>query len=158
MRGKRPYIKNLLPATRERARELVVEGKLLDALKLVRNATGVSYREAKEYVDGVKLEVTAETVPAELEARALTMIGQGRPIKAVLVVREAGLSLIDAKKYVDALREGRLKARHAGPDGRLSDRVRAFKAAGDHDSAIAITRAETGMTHDEAVRFVDALE
>jgi hypothetical protein len=39
----------------------------------------------------------------------------------------------------------------------LSDRVRAFKHAGDYESAVAIVCAETGMGRDEAARFVEAL-
>jgi hypothetical protein len=159
VRDRRTYIANLLPATRDRARELVVDGKLLVAIKLVRKATGISYREAKEYIDGVRVEVTAEAVPAEIEGRAVALIAEG---KVTVAVREtaqgAGLGLRDAYSYVQALRAGRLKARGAGPDGRLSDRVRAFMAAGDYESAIALTRAETGMTHNEAERFVAALE
>jgi hypothetical protein len=49
-------------------------------------------------------------------------------------------------------------ARVAPPSGMLSERVRAFMTAGDVAAAIALVRAETGMTQAEAERFVDALD
>jgi hypothetical protein len=52
----------------------------------------------------------------------------------------------------------RSRPRSTQPSGMLSERVRAFKAAEDVAAAIALVRAETGMTQTEAERFVDALD
>ncbi|MBA9007646.1 50S ribosomal protein L7/L12 [Thermomonospora cellulosilytica] len=91
------------------------------------------------------------------EARAL--VDKGQLIHAVKVVRQhTGMSLKDAKDYVDAVKDGRAPRPLEPRTGRLSDRVRAFRDSGDRDSALALVQAETGMTREEAARFVDALD
>ncbi|SNT01057.1 Ribosomal protein L7/L12 C-terminal domain-containing protein [Actinomadura meyerae] len=149
----------LLPEAYERVVRLVAEEKYIPAIKLVREATGLGLKEAKEYVDGLKGQVFAQQVPPEVQAKARAMIGEGRTKPAVKMVRaETGLGLRAAKDFIDALREGRVHApADTGPGGLLSDRVRAFLAAGDHASAVALVCAETGMRPDEAERFVAAL-
>jgi hypothetical protein len=57
--------------------------------------------------------------------------------------------------FAAAMSRSRLRA--TPPSGMLSERVRAFKAADDVAAAIALVRAETGMTQAEAERFVNAL-
>ncbi|WP_433462131.1 ribosomal protein L7/L12 [Spirillospora sp. CA-128828] len=152
MKSSVPYV---LPEARERVIELVSRGQYLPAIKLVREATGAGLKEAKEYVDGLKGEAFGRVVPPEVQAKARALIADGRwKDAAKLVRRDTGLGLRASKDYVDAVREGRMPPQ---PGAVLSDRVRAFKAAGDHESAIALVRAETGMQWDEAQRFVDAL-
>ncbi|MFI0447205.1 ribosomal protein L7/L12 [Actinomadura sp. 6N118] len=103
-------------------------------------------------------------VPATTYAAVLRLLHDRKVIHAVKRVREdTGLGLKEAKDYVDGVRDGHIQAPGpagpAGPAGMpLSDRVRAFKAAEDFESAIAVVRAETGMTRAEATRFIDALE
>jgi ribosomal protein L7/L12 len=146
---------NILPETRVRALELVATGKRGAAVKLVRRATGVGSKEAKEYVDGLKAEVLARSVPAEVEARAVSLIARGKWIDAAKEVRESSpLGLKDAKDYVDGLRSGALRTRGEGSD--LSARARALKAT-DHESAIALVQTETGMRREEAECFIAAL-
>lgn len=145
---------NILPETRVRALELVAAGKPGAAVKLIRRATGTGRNKAEEYVNGLKAEVLARSVPDELAERAVALVAQGRWIEAAKEVREGSpLGLKDAKDYVDGIRAGVLRPRESD----LSSRVRALKAT-DRDSAIALTQSETGMTRDEAARFVDALE
>jgi ribosomal L7/L12-like protein len=96
-------------------------------------------------------------------ARVRDMMAQGQKIQAIKLVREeTRMGLKDAKDYVEALAAGRIAPGFPGaaPWGGspLSDRVRSFKAAGDPSSAVALVRAETGMTQAEAERFVDALD
>ncbi|WP_242891222.1 hypothetical protein [Actinomadura litoris] len=150
-------VHNALPETRDRAMKLVADGKPVAAVRLVRKATGADLLSAKVYVDGLKVEFLAGRVPAEVEARARALVAEGEPREAVKhVVRTAGLGLKDGKQYVDALRDGQLPgAAAAGP---LSERVRAFVTSGDRPSAVALVSAETGMTPEEADRFVDALD
>src|SRR5690606_16814464 len=111
--------------------------------------------------------------------RVRALLAEGRRKDAVKMVRkEAGLDSRGAKDYVGAIQGGYLPAAPpvgaapAGPppvpqqgawgqgawgQGTLSDRVRAMKRLGDHESAIATVCAETGMTRDEARAFVEAL-
>lgn len=101
----------------------------------------------------------AGRVPAQAQAVALELVRQGKLIQAVKEVRQAtGLSLKEAKDFCEALRDGRVPPQPVVGGGMLSDRVRAFRDAGDHASAVAMVRAETGMSQSEAVRFVNALD
>jgi hypothetical protein len=87
------------------------------------------------------------------------MVGEGRPIAAAkYVVRATDLGLRDGKQYVDAMRAGLIATSGGTADRPLSERVRAFIAAGDVPSAIALVRSETGMGAREAELFVAALE
>lgn len=153
-----PSARHLLPETRERVDELIGEGRLIPAIKLVREATGLGLKDAKEYVDGLKGEVLARRVPPEVHAKVRAMIAGGKVKPAVALVRvETELGRQAAKDYVDAVLTGRVQVHPAERSGTLSDRVRAFEQAGDHASAVALVCAETGMSRDEAARFVDAL-
>lgn len=91
-------------------------------------------------------------------ARVRALMSQGQKIQAIKLVREeTRMGLKDAKDYVEAMAAGRIAPGLPG-GGPLSERVRSFKAAGDPASAVALVRAETGMTQSEAERFVDALD
>ncbi|WP_067797741.1 ribosomal protein L7/L12 [Actinomadura formosensis] len=151
-------VQYLLPEAHARVAELVAEQRYIQAIKLVREVTGAGLAEAKEYVDGMKGEIFARRVPPEVQARARAMIAEGKVKPAIKMVRvETELGLQAAKDYVHALREGRVHAPPPGGHAVLSDRVRAFKYSGDHESAIALVCAETGMRRDEAARFVEAI-
>jgi len=112
---------------------------------------------------------------AEAEIREL--IGRKQKIQAIKVMREqTGLGLKDAKDLVEALAAGRpvaaapayplspeplrpglLSPEPLSPEPSLSDRVRTFETGGDHASAVALVRAQTGMTTSEAEAFIRAL-
>lgn len=156
---------HLPPESRETVIAMVAKGQYIPAIKLVREITGMGLKPAKDYVDGLKGEAFARMVPVDVQAKARALIADGRPKDAVRLVREdIGLGSRAAKDFVDAIRMGRVPTMPLQPGGSavptgamLSDRVRAFKHAGDHESAIALVCAETGMSRDEAHRFVDAL-
>lgn len=158
MQKGRTILDNVLPETRANALKWVSEGKLRSAIKLVRKATGASSSDAKEYVDGLKLEVLAQAVPPEVEGRAVGLISQGKWIEAAKAVRQdTTLGLKESKEYVDALRAGELRPRSTADGGELSARVRALKAD-DYESAVELVQGETGMSRSEAERFIAALE
>jgi ribosomal protein L7/L12 len=94
------------------ARALLQEGKKIEAVKRVREATGLGLKESKELVE--RWEVPPEPAPARLgeapkpvdmgsamrEARAL--LQEGKKIEAIKRVREAtGLGLKEAKELVE---------------------------------------------------------
>ncbi|MEU8120482.1 ribosomal protein L7/L12 [Spirillospora sp. NPDC049024] len=150
-----PYV---LPEAREKAIALVAGGDMIPAIKLIRQVTGLGLKEAKDYVDGLKGEAYARSVPVDVQAKARALIAEGRGKDAVkLVRRETSLGTRGAKEYVDAVRAGWVPAEPPAERPVLSDRVRAFKAAGDYESAIALVCAETGMQREEAHRFIEAL-
>jgi Ribosomal protein L7/L12 C-terminal domain len=94
-------------------------------------------------------------LPPEVVGRLQSLIANRQKILAIKEIRgHTGLGLKEAKDLADALEAG-----HYHPAATpLSDRVRAFKATGDHASALALVRAETGMTPAEADRFIQALD
>ncbi|NVI88496.1 ribosomal protein L7/L12 [Actinomadura sp. BRA 177] len=148
----------ILPEARERVVELVAKEQYIPAIKLVREVTGLGLKEAKEYVDGMKGEIFAQRVPPEVQGKVRALLAEGKVKPAAALVRvETGLGKRGAKDYVDAVRQGLVHAPAHDGSGMLSDRVRAFKHAGDYESAVAIVCAETGMGRDEAARFVEAL-
>jgi hypothetical protein len=106
-----------------------------------------------------------ELLPEDLRFHIHRELGNGRKIHAIKLVRQhTRLGLKEAKEIVDALEAGwtpspeRQVPHSAGRDDRsLSERVRAFEAAGDHLAAIALVCSETGMSTAEAERFVAAL-
>lgn len=151
----------LHPNARARVLGLIAEGKQIQAVKLVREMTGWGLKDAKDYTDALKVEAFAIRVPPEVESYAAQLAAQGDRIGAAKYIQQlSGLGLRDAKHYVDALQAGWVRPQQAEnpPRGPLSDRVRAFRAAGDHPSAVALVMAETGMSRPEAERFVAALE
>ncbi|MFB4312635.1 hypothetical protein [Actinomadura sp. 21ATH] len=171
------------PETRANASRLVAAGRQIDAIKLVRDATRLSLKDAKEYVDGLLLEALARTIPPDVDEHARRLVAGGRRGEAVKTLRAGGgLGRAHAKQYVEAVRAGwdprggapvppgpAYPAGAVPPAGTgvpslqkgrapLSERVRAFEMAGDHASAVALVQAETGMSRDEAERFVAALD
>ncbi|MEW2357267.1 hypothetical protein [Spirillospora sp. NPDC029432] len=171
--------------TREHALALVSQGLLIQAIKLVREATAFDLREAKEYVDGLQVEVLAAIIPPELDERVRYLVATGERGEAVKVLRAGSrIGRGDAKLYVEAVRRGYVRPAVVpgaalpvdalpvdalpvdnvpalpAPADRvpLSERVRAFERAADHASAVALVQAETGMTRAEAERFVAALD
>lgn len=92
------------------AQALVKQDRKLEAIKLVREATGLGLKEAKDLVDawanGTFRERSAQPAVAadstwEAEARALWQ--RGKKIEAIKRVREGtGLGLKEAKDIVDS--------------------------------------------------------
>ncbi len=115
----------------------------------------------------------------DVEAEVRGLIASNKKIQAVKVVREhTGFGLKDAKDLVDAIAAGRIAAPsgypapsaygepsgYPAPSGypepaasSLSDQVRAFEAAEDHASAVALVCAKTGMSPAEAESFIRTL-
>lgn len=103
-------------------RRLLAEGNKIQAIKRVRELTGLGLKEAKDYVDrlpaGAPFEYAAsEPVTAEpatfapdpaFEQEIRQLLTQRQKIEAIKRVRElTGLGLKEAKDYVDALERQR---------------------------------------------------
>ncbi|MEV0195249.1 ribosomal protein L7/L12 [Nonomuraea sp. NPDC050691] len=106
--------------------------------------------------------------PQELDARVRHLAATGQQIHAIKLLRQhTGMGLKQAKDAVDGLAHGRpihhpalrpQPARHTSDhSGDLAARVRALKGDGRTEQAVFLVRGETGMDHDEATAFVDAV-
>ncbi len=96
---------------------LVAEGQKIQAIKRVRELTGISLKEAKDYVDqlasgrGQPLPSPKRAVdpvvmdPALVDMYVRPSLAQGNVIEAIRQVRlHTGMGLKEAKEYVDRLR------------------------------------------------------
>lgn len=170
----------LAPDIEMSVRDLLVRRKKIEAIKLVREHSGLGLKDAKDVVDAMDAGYSvgsgpgpgrlggpggfpgpggADMVAPETRARAEQIIARGALIQAIKLVRqETGLGLKEAKDYCEALRDGRLPpASPLPPEISLSERARAFISAGDRTAAVALVRGETGMSQSEAEAFLDAL-
>ncbi|WP_460800959.1 hypothetical protein [Microbacterium sp. GXF6406] len=98
--------------TEARVRQLLAEGKQIEAVKLVREQTGAGMLDAKQAVDRQASGLPAapmtlpSTVPSpEASAEIDRLLDAGRHIEAIKVLREnTGLGLKQAKDRIDAWR------------------------------------------------------
>lgn len=100
----------------QEVRELAGRGEKIEAIKRLRDLTGMGLKEAKEFVEALPHmpvgsasthlpKPPQETGLEEAEVRAL--VDGGRLIEAIKLVRaKTGLGLKEAKDYVDRLRTG----------------------------------------------------
>ncbi|GAA4190578.1 ribosomal protein L7/L12 [Microbispora amethystogenes] len=92
----------------QRVRELYAENKKIEAIKLIREETGLGLKEAKDLADGIgagrPLPVATARHGYDLAARARELKEAGRVEQAVFLVRgETGMSQSEAERFVDAL-------------------------------------------------------
>ena len=98
-------------------RLLLASGQKIQAIKLVRELTGIGLKEAKDYVESLppaslELNVGSANVEAssagaatqEIEAEVRALLAAGNKIAAIKRVRQlTGMGLKAAKDYVDSL-------------------------------------------------------
>ncbi len=165
-------------------RVLLASGQKIQAIKLVRELTGIGLKEAKDYVESLppaslELDVGSVNVEAssaspatqEIEAEVGALLASGNKIAAIKRVRElTGMGLKAAKDYVESLPSVPLDAARRAAGGapvdsggaHLADlsadpEVRALLAAGNKIAAIKRVRELTGMGLKAAKDFVDSL-
>jgi ribosomal protein L7/L12 len=102
-----------LPEPNEEIQDLLARGNKIEAIKRVREATGMGLKEAKEYVEALPhappLSQSTSRQPADPltldpEQEARRLLQSGDKIAAIKRVRElTGLGLKEAKDYVDSL-------------------------------------------------------
>lgn len=104
-----------LPAhTAEEARRLVGQRKLVYAIKVIREGTGMGLREAKETAEALAAEPAETTGPAvdgapragsgDLATRVRELRADDRTGEAIeLVAAETGMSLVDATRFVESV-------------------------------------------------------
>ena len=113
----------LTPDVAAKARALSLAGKKIQAIKLVREHTGMGLAEAKDAVEALERQPLAAAGPAaaaaagavatspalnELELEGVrALVAEGQTIEAIKLVRErTGLGLAEAKALVERLGEG----------------------------------------------------
>lgn len=99
-----PFEANSLPANVLAALE---RGGTLEAIKLLRESTGLGLKEAKDVIDahlhGRPLAHTAVTASGSLPAPVVAALQQGRKLDAIRLLREhTGMGLKESKDAVDA--------------------------------------------------------
>ena len=94
----------------EHIAELIRKGQKLEAIKLLREETGVSLEEAKEAVDHMDADPAFDPIGATNQLSGVSdevqqMAWEGREIEAIKLLREeSGLGLKEAKRVVEQLR------------------------------------------------------
>jgi ribosomal protein L7/L12 len=162
------------PAAEQEMRQLVAQGQKIEAIKQVRQLTGLGLKEAKDYVESLpptSAFVAAEPAAAprvdqgEIEREARTLLDSGNTIGAVKRVRElTGWGLKESREYVQSLSPTRpgtapspLRAASFGDPASDPD-VQIQLARGNKIQAIKRVRELTGWGLKEAKDFVDGLE
>jgi ribosomal protein L7/L12 len=115
------------------AQEAADRGDVIAAIKIVREATGLGLKEAKEAVEAYARGVrTGSSASGEIPLSAIASLHQGHFIEAIKQTREAtGLGLKEAKEAV----EGHL-ARHPSVEEQF--RVAGGRSASSMERRIAI--------------------
>ena len=98
--------------TPQRIAELIRQGKKIEAIKLLRETTGIGLKEAKDEVDRLSAELAGQALPLRMPNTAgesvskevLELAREGRKIEAIKRLREqTGLGLKEAKEQVEEL-------------------------------------------------------
>jgi ribosomal protein L7/L12 len=155
-------------------RALLVQGNKIQAIKQLRELTGLGLKEAKDAVEGMDAG-SYETTPASSQPSSSQFSGQaleeirslvehGNKIGAIKRVRElTGLGLKEAKDYVDSI------PRHGSPPSLPSAsvnqptsqaslaEVHALAMQGQKIQAIKLYRELTGLGLKEAKDYIDSL-
>ena len=104
---------NIAPGNAEEAvRALLDSGNKIEAIKRVREQTGLGLKEAKDLVDAMASGATVsivtrsstDVVTGDVDSEARKLIAAGKPIEAVKLVREQkNLGLKEAMDYLGRL-------------------------------------------------------
>ena len=97
---------DLSPPLPQNVRDAIERGNLVDAIKLLRQQTGLGLKEAKDLVDsqvGGNVAKAARSWSGTLPASAAAALEQGNKVDAIRLLREhTGLGLAEAKASIDA--------------------------------------------------------
>lgn len=147
--------------------ELLRAGRKTEAVEHYQNAAGVDEEAARDVVDAIQAGLPPTVVPTgevDLE-RIKWLLGNRRRMYAIQLYREqAGVTMSDAAKAVDAIAAGREPPPivRAGEGGRLSGEALAevlnLIKGGQKIEAIKHYHEHTGVGLKEAKEAVDAIE
>jgi ribosomal protein L7/L12 len=163
------------PAAESELREMLARGQKIEAIKRVRELTGLGLKEAKDYVELLPRVMTlASAAPAtvarpdqhEIEQEARALLASGDTIAAVKRVHElTGWGLKESREYIQSLSPtlpgSAPLPTSASPqfrDPAADPEVQIQLAKGNKIQAIKRVRELTGWGLKEAKDFVDGLE
>lgn len=173
-----PSATNLTLSARSLAevRQLLGSGNKIQAIKMVRDQTGLGLKEAKEYVDALEgnphadptalagpIALSSTTADAAADPEVRSLLVQGNNIQAIKRIRDlTGMGLREAKDLADTLERSPLRVAAAPPAGSPSDptsdpEVRALVAQGKTIQAIKRIRELSGLGLKEAKDLVDRM-
>ncbi|GFH43481.1 hypothetical protein Hs30E_20770 [Lactococcus hodotermopsidis] len=174
-----PSKPSLSEADKAEVRRLVVAGKSVKAIKFVCNQTGLGLSEAKNYV--LSIEESAkfgnimsisdissvhvdETIVLTQADKAILkqLLEDDKSVQAIKFLRDkTGIDLLNAKVYVDQLREQRIQSESYEENSALSkeelEDVLQLIENKKLVQAIKVVRDKTGCGLTEAKNFVDDL-
>lgn len=101
---------NSLPAE---VLEALHQGQTIEAIKLLRQATGLGLKEAKDAVDahgqGLPVSIPVATREDVLPASVMTALQSGNKLEAIKLLREqAGLGLKEARDAVEGMESNKI--------------------------------------------------
>ncbi len=99
---------------RSEAAALLTAGQPIEAMKLIRERTGMGLREAQEYVDNLSRSLRAQSTDPRrqledprLRNAVAQLLAAGQGIEAIqLIQRVSGVSIEAARHYIDQVRQG----------------------------------------------------
>ncbi|MEM8612110.1 MAG: ribosomal protein L7/L12 [Cyanobacteria bacterium P01_H01_bin.105] len=144
---------------REQVWALREQGQKIRAIKLVRESTGWSLKDAKAYVEQLSDapgHVAAESFDIDrhtVNDRLRMLLQQKRKVSAVKLVRQVkACSLKDAVAYVEAYPDVKpLPVKESGP---ICDRIRELLAQQQTMAAAELVQQRTGMTLPEVTEYL----
>ncbi len=157
-------------------RAMAARGEKIEAIKMVREMTGLGLKEAKDYVEALpnapSMMVVARQMvmassaqaggSASVRTEAAALVARGEAIAAIKLVHDrTGMGLKEAKEYVDALAEGQRSGgadpRRPLEDPRLRLAVTALLARGHTDEAMKTVQRASGCSIELARHYIDQI-
>jgi ribosomal protein L7/L12 len=154
-------------------RAMAARGETIQAVKMVREMTGLGLKEAKDYVDALPNAPPMMTVARQMVAAAVgqgsstsmrtdaaALVARGQALDAIKLVRErTGMGLKEAKDYVDELAEAQRRA-NADPrrpldDPGLRETVARLLAGGQSNEAMHLIQRASGCSIEAARTYID---
>ena len=147
-------------ALERRVRDLLAEGRKIEAIRVYREQTGTGLKEAKDAVEAIQRGVPA-SLPAGVDepfrSELVSLLDRGQKIEAIKLYRErTGAGLKEAKDAVEAIERGQAPA-PTGLDEALERELVGLLQQGQKIEAIKIYRERTGVGLKEAKDAVEAL-
>jgi len=108
-------------------------GNKIEAIKLVRDATGLGLKEAKDAVERIESEESPAVLPERIRSSTMSpeieaALQQGNKIEAIRLLRaQTGVGLKEAKEAVDAAFDGRQATASGGSPGEVKRSGSSFK-------------------------------
>ncbi len=157
-------------------RAMAARGEKIQAIKMVREMTGLGLKEAKDYVESLPDAPSMMTVARQLlgasgsaapvagtsmRTEALALVSRGQAIEAIKLVRErTGMGLKEAREYVDELAAGQgggSDPRRPLEDPRLQQSVAQLLAAGQNEQAMRLIQSVSGCSIEAARHYIDQI-